>query len=311
MIVHIVYVSLVLLIGLLSLLILGPGSVLTFAFLIGIITVPLAFLLGIIPLVGLTLVFSLPFYLGLAFVWPTRPTRLILGSIALAMMLSAGISFAARMYLANASQKLISSDISETVDVRKKHVLVTNVFHPGKCGQFCQDLLERGGAGAVTLSEQSYGAALAGGAGGQTFGRLRPGQTGCIPAISAERSTTTKQNSTLEGRCIGRLDLVKMPPTLLITEPFKVLQFEEDSSWSFDPFEVAITAERVLVFDLTTALPTVKIQQTSVDYFPPFPVLWPIAIGKGPHSSSQRGLFRQTVETKSAPEVTTLIIVAD
>lgn len=310
MTIHIVYFSIVVLVGILSALILGPGSELTFAFLIGIVTIPLAFIVETIPFIGLTLFLSLPLYLGLAFVWPARPARVIFVSIALALLLSAGTSFAARTYLAIASEELISTDFTESIDVSKKHVLVTNVVHPEKCGRFCRELFWIGGANAVTQSKLSHDKVLAGETNGSTFGRITSDLAGCTSAKAAKRSKSDKHSSGHEGTCIRKMELIKGAPTLLISEPFKVSVFQEDSSWSFDPFEEAVTAERVLVFDISTNPPVMKIQQTSVAYFPPSPVLWPIAI-KGPHSSAQRGFYRQTVEAKSAPGLNTMIFGGD
>lgn len=273
---------------------LGPGSTFTLHLLMGLITIPVAVIVGVIPTVGLTLALSLPFYFLQVYVWPSKIGRSIILSILLALGLSAVICQIMEIHLTATAKTLTSEDIIQSIDFSGKSVFVIGEGSANKCGHVCETLIFLAGARKVTFSKGPAEGELPIEFKGNSFELLPVNLGSCeYPAwgIAGDLRTYFAEN----GRCIRKFLGETIVPDLILVTRDKRESTKNIKVLGFNPFAEAIYAERTSVFALSDGKYSKIFQFTATSAFPPKPILAPISIARGPQTSAERGYIRRRI----------------
>ncbi|WP_299811877.1 hypothetical protein [uncultured Roseibium sp.] len=286
---------------------LGPGAVMTLGFLIGIITIPLAFIVGTIPTVGLTLALSLPFYYIQIYAWPAKTARNIILSILLGLGLSAAICQLMAIYLTLKANTFTSADLVQSPDFSGKSVFVIGARRIDKCGDVCELLIFLAGVRRVTISEGPVESELPTEFKGNTFELLPTSVDSCeysTRGIASNLRTYFAEN----GRCVKKVEDDAITPDLILVTGDKNKSVQDIWASGFNPFMEAIYADRTSIFALVDGRASKVFQFTAVSAFPPAPILAPFSIAKGSHTSVEGGFFRRRIEIQEMPALENLFL---
>ncbi|WP_298822162.1 hypothetical protein [uncultured Roseibium sp.] len=294
------YPCFVLLWGIAGVLMLGPGSVLTLTFLIGIITIPFAFVVGAIPTVALTLALSLPFYFFQIFIWPTKTARNIFLSVLLGLGLSVSICQIMTVYLTAKAKELITTDIVHHLDLTGKSVLVIGARDSDQCGDICEMLVFFGGARKITIIDKPVDGEFPSKFKGNSF-ELLPTNIGSCEHTTNSIAGDLRVYFAANGRCVRKIEDDTMHPNLIFVMQDKIKPDHGTEVSEYDPFLEAIDANRTSVFTLEDGKAAQIFQFTAVSARPPAPVLIPFSIAKGPHSDKASGFFRRSIKINEMP----------
>lgn len=285
----------------------GPGAIITLVFLMGIITIPLAFIAGTLPTIGLTLALSLPFYFIQIYFWPAKTARSIILSVLLGLGLSAAICQLIAVKLTWAAKAFTSGDIVQSPDFSGKSVFVIGTRASDECGDVCEMLIFLAGARQVTISGSPAESGLPMEFKGNSFELLPTIFESCEYSprgIARNLRTYFAEN----GHCVTTEADNTITPDLILVIGEKNKPFQDIDTLGFNPFSEAAYADRTSVFALSDGKPFKVFQFTAATAFPPAPILAPISIAKGPHTSAERGFVRRRIEIRAMPALEHLFL---
>lgn len=287
---HIAYFFFVALFATAGLLIVSYGGGIMLAFLFGIITIPFAIVMAIVPFIALTLVFSIPFYIAISWKLSNRQFVGIAGGIVFALLLSAGLSWGGRIHLFQVGDKLIAGDVVSSVDFQDKDVLITNARYPNHCRWPCAELLHFRGARSVSFSRDTMVQTDKLSEAQVTFDLAPYKDDKCTSANLNETVRTSMNNKKpAHYRCVRKRNVPNSNHQVFLEIRRDILS---DETESYNPFANAIVAKRTRIDELTDGALTTAYQYTSVDLLVPSWVLWPISLDASEQTAAMKGLLR-------------------
>lgn len=270
-----------------SAVILGYGENIMAAMIMGIITIPIAFFLGAIPLLCLILVLAKIVSI------PLSALRRIPNAInfLLSLTLSAALLFlvpaTVNQHLYSSAQQFKSGDKNE-LDIRQIHSLV--VFQnrvPKKCDAWCKDLLVTGNINSIVISADAFNPThIQQSIAGTQFTRLAVSPSDCEELVDEKNSSSERQ-----GLCVRKTQVKNFTPeAALVSEMLSTSQLTFRQS--FNPFALPISAKRFSIYRRVQGSFVEQYRTTNVEIKKLWKILWPISIGNAPQIEAEFGFIR-------------------
>jgi len=273
----------------------------------GIVSIPVAFMVGSIPVIALHLILSLPFYYAQYFLLKVPVILNILISVVLSVATSAALSSISQSYLIAKGEALTASDERRPLEVQGKSIVVFDHPRNVKCNDICQTLLLIGGAKDVTLNKETFRYKKEDFYYGNSFRLIEASNEKCQDYAPRGLTGYLHDYARDKGLCIAVFQNAKTVPDFAVIEREEIYSFESTSPRAFNPFTDAIDAERTLVLDLNDQTHEKVIQITGVEINHPIGILAPYAIADSQYADGVNSLIRKRLTLKEIPNVEQLL----